>query len=331
LTRGKPFRLAAAGFRAVALLAAALAMTACSSQIDLYDYLGGGSSSGATTGSTTPAPPPGGTTPAPPAGGAASTSTAAGLQATGKALSPDMAAADDAKPIADLYNKALKNLQEGSYKEASKGFSEVERQHPYSSWATRATLMTAYAQYMRNSYDDATNAAQRFITLHPGHKDAVYAYYLIAMCQYEQIRDIKRDQSITEKALTALDEVGRRFPGTNYARDAEAKAVLARDHLAGKEMEIGRYYTRKKAYLAGINRYKTVLTRYQTTSHTPEALYRLTEAYMALGVRSEAQAAAAVLGHNYPNSDWYKDAYQLLANEGLAPQANSGSWISQLF
>jgi outer membrane protein assembly factor BamD len=242
-----------------------------------------------------------------------------------------MAAADDAKPIADLYNKALKNLQEGGYKEAAKGFAEVERQHPYSSWATRATLMTAYAQYMRNAYDDATNAAQRFITLHPGHKDAVYAYYLVAMCQYEQIRDIKRDQSITEKALTALDEVGRRFPGTNYARDAEAKAVLARDHLAGKEMEIGRYYSRKKAYLAGINRYKTVLTRYQTTSHTPEALYRLTEAYMALGVRSEAQAAAAVLGHNYPNSDWYKDAYQLLANEGLAPQASSGSWISQLF
>jgi outer membrane protein assembly factor BamD len=307
LRRGKPFRLATAGFRAVALLVAALAMNACTSQIDLYDYLGGGNSSGATT------------------------STAAGLQTTGKALSPDMAAADDAKPIADLYNKALKNLQDGSYKEAAKGFAEVERQHPYSSWATRATLMTAYAQYMRNAYDDATNAAQRFITLHPGHKDAVYAYYLVAMCQYEQIRDIKRDQSITEKALTALDEVGRRFPGTNYARDAEAKAVLARDHLAGKEMEIGRYYSRKKAYLAGINRYKTVLTRYQTTSHTPEALYRLTEAYMALGVRSEAQAAAAVLGHNYPNSDWYKDAYQLLANEGLAPQASSGSWISQLF
>lgn len=329
MRRGKPFRLATAGFRAVTLLVAALAMNACSSQIDLYDYLGGGSSSGATTGSTTPAPPVGGTTPAPPAGG--TTSTAAGLQTTGKALSPDMAAADDAKPIADLYNKALKNLQEGGYKEAAKGFAEVERQHPYSSWATRATLMTAYAQYMRNAYDDATNAAQRFITLHPGHKDAVYAYYLVAMCQYEQIRDIKRDQSITEKALTALDEVGRRFPGTNYARDAEAKAVLARDHLAGKEMEIGRYYSRKKAYLAGINRYKTVLTRYQTTSHTPEALYRLTEAYMALGVRSEAQAAAAVLGHNYPNSDWYKDAYQLLANEGLAPQASSGSWISQLF
>jgi outer membrane protein assembly factor BamD len=320
LTRGKSFRLAGAGFRAVALLFAALGVSACTNQVDLYDYLGGGSSSGATTASTTPAPAPGGTT-----------ASAAALQTSSKGLAPDMVAADDAKPIADLYNKALKNLQEGSYKSAAKDFSEVERQHPYSSWATRATLMTAYAQYMRNSYDDASNAAQRFITLHPGHKDAAYAYYLLAMCQYEQIRDVKHDQSTTEKALTALDEVSRRFPGTNYARDAEAKAVLARDHLAGKELEVGRYYTRKKAYLAGINRYKTVLTRYQTTSHTPEALYRLTEAYLALGVRSEAQTAAAVLGHNYPNSDWYKDAFQLLANEGLAPQSNSGSWISRIF
>jgi outer membrane protein assembly factor BamD len=322
LRRGKRLRLAGAVFRAAAVLVAALAVTGCTSQVDLYDYLGGGGSSGgpATTGSTTPAPPAGGTT-----------ASAAALQTSNRALAPDLAVADDAKPIADLYNKALKHLQAGEYKSAAKDFSEVERQHPYSSWATRATLMTAYAQYMRNSYDDATNAAQRFITLHPGHKDAAYAYYLVAMCQYEQIRDVKRDQSTTEKALTALDEIARRFPGTNYARDAEAKAVLARDHLAGKEMEVGRYYTRKKAYLAGINRYKTVLTRYQTTSQAPEALFRLTEAYLALGVRSEAQTAAAVLGHNYPNSDWYKDAYQLLGNEGLAPQANSGSWISQIF
>ena len=321
MRRGKSLRLAGAVFRAAAVLAAALAVAGCTSQVDLYDYLGGGGGGGpATTGSTTPAPPAGGTT-----------ATAAALQTSNRALAPDLAVADDAKPIADLYNKALKHLQAGEYKSAAKDFSEVERQHPYSSWATRATLMTAYAQYMRNSYDDATNAAQRFITLHPGHKDAAYAYYLVAMCQYEQIRDIKRDQSTTEKALTALDEISRRFPGTNYARDAEAKAVLARDHLAGKEMEVGRYYSRKKAYLAGINRYKTVLTRYQTTSHAPEALYRLTEAYLSLGVRSEAQTAAAVLGQNYPNSDWYKDAYQLLGNEGLAPQANSGSWISQIF
>ena len=322
MRRGKSLRLAGAVFRAAAVLAAALAVTGCTSQVDLYDYLGGGGSSGgpATTGSTTPAPPAGGTT-----------ASAAALQTSNRALAPDLAVADDAKPIADLYNKALKHLQAGEYKSAAKDFSEVERQHPYSSWATRATLMTAYAQYQRNAYDDAMNASQRFITLHPGHKDAVYAYYLLAMCQYEQIRDVKRDQSITEKALTALDEVSRRFPGTNYSHDAEAKAVLARDHLAGKEMEVGRYYTRKKAYLAGINRYKTVLTRYQTTSQAPEALFRLTEAYLALGVRSEAQTAAAVLGHNYPNSDWYKDAYQLLGNEGLAPQANSGSWISQIF
>jgi TolA-binding protein len=165
LRRGKSLRLAGAVFRAVAVLVAALGTTACTSQVDLYDYLGGGSSGGPATGSTTPAPPPGGTT-----------ASAAALQTTGKALAPDMAAADDAKPIADLYNKALKHLQGGEYKSAAKDFSEVERQHPYSSWATRATLMTAYAQYMRNSYDDASNAAQRFITLHPGHKDAAYAY-----------------------------------------------------------------------------------------------------------------------------------------------------------
>ena len=184
--------------------------------------------------------------------------------------------------------------------------------------------MQAYAQYQRNAYDEAINAAQRFITLHPGHKDAAYAYYLVALCNYEQIIDIRRDQTKTQKALASLEEVSRRYPGTAYAQDAEAKAVLARDHLAGKEMEVGRYYLKKGSYLAGINRFKTVVTDYQTTSHTPEALYRLTECYMALGVRSEAQTAAAVLGHNYPNSEWYKDAYALLQTDGLAAVGEQG-------
>jgi outer membrane protein assembly factor BamD len=244
-------------------------------------------------------------------------------------VSPDLSAADKTEPVADLYNKGLEKLKAGQYKTAAKQFEEVERQHPYSGLASKAILMAAFADYQRNAYDVAITAAQRFITLHPGHKDAAYAYYLVALCYYEQIMDVKRDQSVTEKALQSLEEVGRRFPDTVYAHDADAKAVLARDHLAGKEMEVGRYYLRKKAYVASINRFKTVVQKYQTTSQTPEALYRLTEAYYALGVQSEAQTAAAVLGHNYPNSQWYKDAYSLLETGGIAPEENKESWISK--
>ena len=257
-----------------------------------------------------------------------STSAAASSK-KGDAIPPNLATVDDAEPIAKLYNGALESLRDKEYRTAAKKFGEVERQHPYSIWATRAILMQAYAQYQRNSYDDTVNAAKRFITLHPGHKDAPYAYYLVAVSYYEQISDVKRSQANTMRALAALEEVNRRFPGTNYARDAQAKSVLARDHLAGKEMEIGRYYQNKKAYLASINRFKTVVTRYQTTSHTPEALYRLTETYLALGVRGEAQTAAAVLGHNYPSSVWYRDAYSLLQGQGLSPQRNKKSWISR--
>jgi outer membrane protein assembly factor BamD len=256
------------------------------------------------------------------------TPTAAALT-SGDAIAPDMANVDDAEPIAKHYNAGLGHMNKGNYRSAAESFAEVERQHPYSIWATRAVLMQAYAQYMRNSYDDAINAAQRFLALHPGHKDAPYAYYLVALSHYEQISDVKRDQTATKKALESLDEVSRRFPGTPYARDAEAKAVLARDHLAGKEMEIGRYYLDKNAHLAAINRFKTVITDYQTTTHAPEALYRLTETYLALGVQSEAQTAAAVLGHNYPGSQWYKDAYALLRGEGLEPLESQESWISR--
>jgi outer membrane protein assembly factor BamD len=257
-----------------------------------------------------------------------STSTQAAA-ASGEAISPDLAAADKTEPVGPLYNKGLQQMQEGAYRTAAKTFAEVERQHPYSAWATKAQLMQAYAQYQRNAYDEAVNAAQRFITLHPGHKDAAYAYYLVALCNYEQIIDVRRDQTNTQKALAALEEVSKRFPGTAYAQDAEAKATLARDHLAGKEMEVGRYYLKKGSYLAGINRFKRVITEYQTTSHTPEALYRLTEGYLALGIQSEAQTAAAVLGHNYPNSQWYQDAYALLENDGVRPQENKESWISR--
>ena len=230
-----------------------------------------------------------------------------------------------------MYNKALAKLQSGEYRTAAKEFGEIERQHPYSGLATKAILMQAYANYQRNEYDDAINSAQRFIALHPGNKDAPYAYYLVALSNYERILDVKRDQSQTQRALDSLDEVSRRYPGTKYAADADAKAVLARDHLAGKEMEVGRYYLKKGSYLGAINRYKKVVSDYQTTSHTPEALYRLTEAYLALGVRSEAQTAAAVLGHNYPGSEWYKDAFAILQDDGLAPAESTGSWLSSLF
>ena len=225
-----------------------------------------------------------------------------------------MAEVEKGEPVANLYNKGLESMKGGAYKTAAKEFAEVERQHPYSKLATKAILMQAYAQYSRNAYDEAINAASRFITLHPGHRDAAYAYYLIGLSYYEQIGDVKRDQTATKKALESL---WKKSPGAipirPYGADAAAKAVLARDHLAGKEMEVGRYYLKRGSYLAAVNRFKTVVIGFQTTTQTPEALFRLTESYMALGVRSEAQTAAAVLGYNYPNSEWYKDAYRAVA------------------
>lgn len=257
-----------------------------------------------------------------------SSSSSAGL---GSGLAPDMATADEGQAVAALYNKGLENIKDRSFKSAIKNFAEVERQYPYSSWATKSILMQAYASYELSRWDDAVVSANRFITLHPGHKDAGYAYYLVAVSNYNKISDTKRDQTATRRALEALEEVARRYPGTSYAADAEQKVLIARDHLAGKEMEVGRYYYRQGSYLAGINRFKRVVTDYQTTTQTPEALYRLSEGYMALGVVSEAQTAAAVLGHNYPNSDWYKDAYQLVSSDGQAPVASEESWISKAF
>lgn len=255
----------------------------------------------------------------------------ASIFGSSKAVAPDLGSDPDGEPIARMYNEGVSNVREGEYRTAVKKFSEVERQHPYSKWATKSILMQAYAQYQRNAYPESIAAAQRFIQLHPGHRDAAYAQYLIALCHYEQIGDIRRDPTAARKSLVELEEVARRYPNTPYAQDAQGKANLARDVLAGKEMEVGRYYQRKKAYLAAINRYKTVVEKFQTSSHTPEALYRLTENYMQLGVRSEAQTAAAVLGHNYPNSQWYKDAFSLLQGGGLSPQVDSGSWLSGIF
>ena len=239
--------------------------------------------------------------------------------------------AEGDEPVAKLYNEGLDLLRGGKYKKAAKQFEEVERQHPYSTWARRSILMTAYAHYERSAYDDSILAARRFISLHPGHEHAAYAYYLIGLSQYEQIVDVSRDQQVTHQALKSLEEVEKRYPGTLYARDAKAKAVLAKDHIAGKEMKVGRYYLQRHAYVAAINRFKKVVTEYQTTSHTPEALMRLTESYMALGIKSEAQTAAAVLGHNFPTSQWYKDAYTLVTSDGLAVREDKQSWISKAF
>lgn len=235
------------------------------------------------------------------------------------------------RPVEEIYNTALQELQKGRYFQAAEQFDEVERQHPYSVWARRSMLMAAYSNYQINEYDKAILAAQRFISLHPGNRDVVYAYYIIAISYYEQISDIGRDQKITAEALRALSEVERRFPTSDYARDARLKINLTNDHLAGKEMEIGRYYLKQHEYLAAINRFRVVVESFQTTTHVPEALHRLTECYVALGVIPEAQAAAAVLGHNYPGSDWYQDSYGLLTGKHVKPAENNKSWLSRAF
>lgn len=233
------------------------------------------------------------------------------------------------RPVEDIYSSALRQLDREDWEGAAKLFDEVERQHPYSSWARRAMLMSAYCYYQANKYDQAILAAERFISLHPGNKDVPYAYYLKAISLYEQIVDVGRDQRTTELALVALNDVWQRFPQSEYARDARLKIDLTMDHLAGKEMAIGRYYLRRQQTVAAINRFRTVIERYQTTSHTPEALHRLTEAYLSLGLAKEAQTAAAVLGYNYPGSPWYEESYALLAGQNLAPAEDKSSWISR--
>jgi len=235
------------------------------------------------------------------------------------------------RPVEDLYNEAMDDLQAGDFSPAATAFEEVERQHPYSVWATKAQLMAAYSYYQSNQYDQAVLAAQRFIELHPGNPDAAYAHYLIGLSYYEQISDVGRDQRNTELALQTFDQITRRFPDSKYARDAQLKISLARDHLAGKEMEVGRTYQDLEFYVAAIGRFRNVVDQYQTTSHVPEALLRLTECYLALGVLDEAQAAAAVLGHNFPGSKWYQDAYALLRDSDLEPRLSEQSWLARIF
>lgn len=236
------------------------------------------------------------------------------------------------RDVASIYNEAGNYLDDEQYRYAALAFDEVERQHPYSAWARRAQLMSAYSYYMANKYEDSILTAERFIALHPGNRDAPYAYYLIALCYYEQISDVGRDQKMTEQALEALGEVVRRYPRSDYAKDARLKIELTRDHLAGKEMEIGRFYLKRKEHLAAIGRFRNVVEKYETTSHVPEALHRLTESFLALGMTEEAQRSAAVLGHNYPGSKWYRYSYALLTKKKLkAAKAGERSWLGRMW
>ncbi len=233
-----------------------------------------------------------------------------------------------AQPAETLYNDAYSQFLEGKYKDSVTSFEEVERQHPSSEWATNAQIMSAFASYQTQDYDTAVSTLERFTKLYPSNESTPYAYYMIALCYYEQISDVGRDQKVTEQAMQALREVIRRFPESEYARDARVKLDLTQDHLAGKEMEIGRYYLKRDDYLAAVNRFRFVVETYQTTSHVPEALHRLVECYLKLGVRDEAMRYAAVLGHNFPGSVWYRDSYKLLADKKIAatPPAEEPSW-----
>ncbi len=235
------------------------------------------------------------------------------------------------RPIEQIYADAWTAIRRNNWEMAAAQFNEVDRQHPYSIWARRAMLMSAFCSYQANKYPEAIATADQYISLHPGSQEVAYAFYLKAIALYEQIVEVNRDQSATQQALVALQDVVQRFPDTEYARDATLKIDLTMDHLAGKEMAVGRYYMKQGDFIGAVNRYKVVVQQYQTTSHISEALERLTECYFALGLDNEAQTAAAVLGANYPGSVWYKDAFEVLQRRNLRPVEDNKSWISQAF
>ncbi len=251
--------------------------------------------------------------------------------ALGAGCSPRLPTVEPDRPVEQLYNTGMNQLVAGNYITAVRFFEEVERQHPYSVWANKAILMAAYARYLSYRYDDAIIALDRFIRLHPGSSDIAYAYYLRALCYYDQIADVQRDQTTTRLAMDALQEVVRRFPESAYANDAALKIDLTRDQLAGQQMTIGRWYARRHEHQAAVNRFRVVIDEYQTTSHVPEALHRLTESYLALGLVDEARKTAAVLGHNFPGSEWYLDSYTLLTGENptAAGARQTRSWLGR--
>jgi outer membrane protein assembly factor BamD len=232
-------------------------------------------------------------------------------------------------PPEAMYTSADTLLERRRYDEAAKKFEEVDRDHPYAPQARRAVVMSAYANYKNGKFDEAIGGAQRYLTLHPGTEEADLAQNIIAMSYYDQIKDPRRDQSTTKKALDAYETLVQRYPDSRYAETAQNRIRTTRDLMAANEMTVGRYYLKEKNYLAAINRFRTVVSEYQTTPQVEEALLRLVEAYMAMGVVNEAQTAAAVLGHNFPDSKWYKSAYALLGDSGLQPQEHQGSWMSR--
>jgi outer membrane protein assembly factor BamD len=234
-------------------------------------------------------------------------------------------------PAEEIYDQGLARLAKNDGEGASKKFAELEKQYPYSQWARKGLLMQVYSEYEGGKYDDAAATGVRYVGLYPSSPEAAYATYLVAMSYYKQIPEISRDQESAEKALQAFTALVQKYPKSEYVEDAKFKIQVTRDQLAGKEMSVGRYYLARKNYTAAINRFREVLAKYQTTRHSEEALYRLTEAYMGLGIAHEAQTATAVLGHNFPDGQWYKDGYNLLAGGGLKPQENKASWISKAF
>jgi outer membrane protein assembly factor BamD len=234
-------------------------------------------------------------------------------------------------PADDIYNQGLARLQKKDYAAAGKSFADLDKQYPSSQWSRKGLIMTTFSQYQEGKYEDAIASANRYVSLYPQSPETPYAIYLAGMSYYNQIPDVARDQERAEKALVYFNQIVDKYPQSEYATDAKFKMQVARDQLAGKEMTVGRFYMQRRNWTAAINRFREVLAKYQRTRHTEEALYRLTEAYLALGIPSEAQTAAAVLGHNYPDSQWYKDAFARLQTGGLSPEEHQESWISRTF
>lgn len=228
-----------------------------------------------------------------------------------------------------LYNQGLANLNAGRLKEASAKFQAIDRQHPYSEFARKAMVMGAFSNYRQGNYDEAITAGRRYVSLYPSTEDAAYAQYIVGLSYFRQIRDVTQDQRESRRAINAMNEVVQRWPESEYVEDAQTKIRFARDQLAGKEMQIGRYYQERREYIAAISRFRGVVESYSNTRHIEEALARLTETYYAMGLVSEAQTAAAVLGHNYPDSEWYQSSFKLLQTGGLEPREDKGSWLSR--
>ncbi|MBS9720912.1 outer membrane protein assembly factor BamD [Tianweitania sp. BSSL-BM11] len=237
---------------------------------------------------------------------------------------------EQTEPADQLYNQGLANLNAGRLNEASKKFEAVDRQHPYSEYARKSMVMGAFTNYRQGRYEEAINQGKRYVQLYPSSEDAAYAQYIVGLAYFRQIKDVTQDQKESRRAIEAMEEVTQRWPDSEYVEDAQAKIRFARDQLAGKEMQVGRYYLERREYIAAAKRFRYVVEVYGNTRHVEEALARLTETYLAMGLATEAQSAAAALGQNYPDSQWYKDSYALLQSGGLEPRANPGSWLSKI-